>query len=140
MIGPADAPRSVAGVGIDAVDVDRFRRVLERRPSVAARMFTDAERADAAASGDPAQRLAARFAAKEATMKALGRGLGAFALREVEVVRSTGPGSARGAPSLRLSGSAHQVATASAVSRWHLSMTHTAQVAMAVVVAESRAG
>ncbi len=74
------------GIGIDAVDVDRFRRLLERRPSAAARLFTDDELAHGRRWSDPAPRLAARFAAKEAVMKALGVGLGAFAFRDVEVV------------------------------------------------------
>ncbi|HUA95283.1 MAG TPA: 4'-phosphopantetheinyl transferase superfamily protein, partial [Acidimicrobiales bacterium] len=60
----------VVGVGVDAVDVDRFRKVLARRPTLAERVFTEGVRADAGAVRDPAERLAARFAAKEAVMKA----------------------------------------------------------------------
>jgi holo-[acyl-carrier protein] synthase len=126
----------VVGVGVDAVDVERFRRVLERRPTLAERVFTDGERADAAAVRDPAERLAARFAAKEAVMKALGSGLGSFGLRDVEVVRAPGSGATSGAPSLRLADRAADLALARRVTRWHLSLTHTSQVAMAVVVAE----
>jgi holo-[acyl-carrier protein] synthase len=126
----------VVGVGVDAVDVDRFRRVLARRPSLAHRVFTDGERADAAALRDPAERLAARFAAKEAVMKALGTGLGGFGLRDVEVVRAPGPGAAAGAPSLRLAARAAELARSRRVVRWHVSLTHTTQVAVAVVVAE----
>jgi holo-[acyl-carrier protein] synthase len=129
----------VSGIGIDAVDVDRFRRVLDRRPSLASRMFTDAERADAAGRGDPAQHLAARFAAKEAVMKVLGIGIGGFGLHDVEVVRGTAPGARRGAPSLRLSDRAAALASDRGVSRWHVSLTHTDQLAMAVVLAESGA-
>ena len=73
-------------------------------------------------------------------MKALGRGLGAFALREVEVLRATGDGATRGAPSLRLTGNARLAADECAVTRWHVSLTHTPQVAMAVVLAESQVG
>jgi len=130
----------VVGVGVDAVDVDRFRRVLDRRPGIARRLFTDGERADAARSADVAQRLAARFAAKEATMKALGHGIGAFALRDVEVVRSAGGGAAAGAPSLRLAAGAAALARDRRVAHWHLSMTHTAHVAVAMVVAERGPG
>jgi len=126
----------VVGVGIDAVDVERFRRVLHRRPRLADRVFTDEERAEATRSGDAAQRLAARFAAKEATMKALGRGIGSFALRDVEVRRSGAPGASEGAPSLHLSSGAAALARECNVDRWHVSLSHTAQVAMAVVVAE----
>lgn len=131
------SPAAVVGVGVDAVDVARFRRVLARRPGVAGRVFTDAERADAAGGGDPVERLAARFCAKEAALKALGRGIGAFALREVEVVRHPGPGPGRGAPTLRLGPAAAAVAAGRSVGRWHVSLTHTATVAMAVVVAET---
>ena len=127
----------MAGIGIDAVDIDRFRRVLGRRPSLADRVFTEAERSDAADRGDPAQHLAARFAAKEAVMKALGTGIGGFALQDVEVVRGTEPGARRGAPSLRLSARAAALAAERGVRRWHVSLTHTSQLAMAVVLAES---
>lgn len=129
----------MSGIGIDAVDIDRFRRVLGRRPALAERVFTEAERADAADRGDPAQHLAARFAAKEAAMKALGAGIGGFALRDVEVVRVTGPGAHRGAPSLRLSDRAAALAAERGVRQWHVSLTHTDQLAMAVVLAESGA-
>ena len=86
---------TVIGIGIDAVDVERFRRVLERRPRLAERVFTDRERADMANRHDPVPGLAARFAAKEATMKALGIGIGSIRFSEVGVVRATS-----GAPSL----------------------------------------
>jgi holo-[acyl-carrier protein] synthase len=132
----APAPAGVVGVGIDAVDVVRFRKVLGRRPGLADRLFTDAERADAAMARDPAERLAARFAAKEAVMKALGSGIGSFALRDVEVVRAPGTGATSGAPSLRLAAGAAELAHRRRVARWHVSLTHTSQMAVAMVVAE----
>jgi holo-[acyl-carrier protein] synthase len=128
---------SVVGLGIDAVDVERFRGVLVRRPGLAERVFTDLETTDVSNLGDPAQHLAARFAAKEAVMKALGSGIGGFAFRDVEVVRSGDPGARRGAPSLRLRRAAAALAAERGVQRWHVSLTHTAALAMAVVVAES---
>ena len=83
MTGPGSAPRRVrpawSASASTLVDVERFRRVLERRPGIVDRLFTEGERADAGRQRDPAQRLAARFAAKEAVMKALGTGVGAFA-------------------------------------------------------------
>lgn len=118
----------IAGVGIDAVDVARFGAVLDRRPAIATRLFTDTERSDGA--GD-VQRLAARFAAKEATMKALGGGIGTVAWRDVEVVRLDS-----GAPSLVLSSSAAALAERRGVAHWHVSLTHIAAVAVAMVVAE----
>jgi holo-[acyl-carrier protein] synthase len=139
VVKPPTVGAHVSGIGIDAVDVDRFRRVLVRRPSLANRVFTDAERSDAAGRGDPAQHLAARFAAKEAVMKALGTGIGGFALHDVEVVRGTEPGARRGAPSLRLFDRAAALAAERGISNWHVSLTHTDRLAMAMVLAESGA-
>jgi holo-[acyl-carrier protein] synthase len=126
----------IVGVGVDAVDVARFRKVLERRPTLATRCFTDSERADAAGNADVAQSLAARFAAKEAVMKALGTGIGGFALTDVEVCRTAGKGATRNAPYLRLHGTAAELAGAQGAGTFHLSLTHTDGVAMAFVVAE----
>jgi holo-[acyl-carrier protein] synthase len=117
-------------VGIDAVEVDRFRALLGRRPEVAGRLFTEGERAAGARWADPAPRLAARFAAKEAVMKALGVGLGAFAFHDVEVVSAPS-----GAPSVVLRGTAASLAAARGLSVWRVSLTHTEHVAEAVVVA-----
>ncbi len=76
------------GIGIDLVDIERFRRSLERTPSMRTRLFTDVELAYVAAKSDPVPSLAARFAAREAVMKALGVGLGAFGFHDVWVDRS----------------------------------------------------
>ncbi|MGA2931132.1 MAG: holo-ACP synthase [Acidimicrobiales bacterium] len=126
----------IIGVGVDAVDVARFRRVLDRRPRFAARCFTSSEQSDATGSADAAQSLAARFAAKEAVMKALGTGIGAFALTDVEVRRTTGRGATRNAPFLVLHGTAAELAGAQGAGQFHLSLTHTDGVAIAFVVAE----
>jgi holo-[acyl-carrier protein] synthase len=126
----------ILGVGVDAVDVNRFRRVLDRRPNFAARCFTETEQTDAGGSADRAQSLAARFAAKEAVMKALGSGLGAFAWTDVEVQRASGTGATRNAPSLVLRGGAADLAGAQGAGRFHLSLTHTDDMAIAFVVAE----
>jgi holo-[acyl-carrier protein] synthase len=121
---------NVIGVGIDAVDVDRFRRTLARTPRLVDRLFTADERAYASRSSDPTERLAARFAAKEAVMKALGVGLGAFAFNDVEVERA-----ASGAPTLVLRGSAGALAADRGVREWKVSLSHTAHIAEAVVIA-----
>jgi holo-[acyl-carrier protein] synthase len=117
------------GVGLDAVEVGRFRRVLARTPGVAARVFTEAERSYGAEARDPAPRLAARFAAKEATMKALGVGIGAIGWHDVEVVRAES-----GAPSLRVTGRAATLAEAQGVTDWRVSLTHTEVAAEAIVI------
>ncbi len=122
---------TVVGIGVDAVDLHRFRDTLVRRPRLSTRLFTENERDYASRAVDPTARLATRFAAKEATMKALGVGLGAFAFVDVEVVRS-----GLDAPFLVLSGGAAALATRAGVVRWHLSLTHTHLVAMATVLAE----
>lgn len=113
--------------GIDVVDVPRFAASLARRPTLAERLFTDLERRQAAGI---ASRLAGRFAAKEAAMKALGVGLGSVRFADLEVVRAES-----GAPALRLGGAAHARAAALGWSEWSLSLSHSDQVAVAVVVA-----
>jgi holo-[acyl-carrier protein] synthase len=125
----------VRGIGVDAVDVGRFRRAIERRPALVDRLFTPAERAYAERSRDPGPRLAARFAAKEAAWKALGVGVGAVGFQDVEVVRSEG-----GAPGLSMSGRAASLAARRGVRRWHVSLTHTDTLAVASVVAVGPAG
>ena len=75
------------GIGVDAVDIERFRRSLDRTPTMRERLFTSAELAYVAPQADPVPSLAVRFAAREAVMKALGLGLGAFGFHEVSVAR-----------------------------------------------------
>ena len=129
-LAAASGEKPVIGIGIDTVDVERFRRALATRPGIAERLFTPAEEAYGRRQRDPAQRLAARFAAKEAVMKALGVGLGAFAFRDVEVVKAPS-----GAPSIALTGRAAELAARRGVTSWHVSLTHTGLVAEAVAVA-----
>ena len=80
-------------VGLDLLEIDRLERALERRPGLAERLFTEAERAYAAAQARPAQHLAARFCAKEAVTKALG--LDVLRPRDIEVVATGGAPRAR---------------------------------------------
>ena len=136
MGGAGAGGAGIVGVGVDAVSVTRFRTLLERRPRFATRYFTETEQSDAGTSADRAQSLAARFAAKEAVMKALGSGIGAFALTDVEVRRTGGKDATRNAPYLVLTGTAAQLAGAQGAGRFHLSLTHTDDVAIAFVVAE----
>ncbi len=118
------------GIGIDAVDIDRFRAILQRSPRMLQRIFTEQEIEYGGRFTDSAPRLAARFAAKEAAMKALGVGLGAFSFKEVEVQILRG-----GAPMLLLSGAAERLAKSKGVTAWHISLTHTDSSAQAVVAA-----
>lgn len=87
----------MTGVGLDLLEIERLERALERRPRLAERLFTDDERAYAAARARPGQHLAARFCAKEAVAKALR--LEAWSPRDVEVVLTPG-----GAPAILLHG------------------------------------
>lgn len=122
---------TVVGVGTDLVEVERFRLAMTRRGSrFSERLFSDDERRYAQRHRDPAPRLAARFAAKEAVMKALGVGLWKFAFRDVEVVRAPS-----GAPSIALRGKAADLATAGGVGSWQLSLSHTDETAIAVALA-----
>ncbi len=121
---------TVVGVGLDAVDLDRFRQLLDRRRTFADRVFTAEERAVAGRRADPVPALAARFAAKEAVMKALGVGLGAFRFAEVSVGRLDS-----GAPTLTLRDGAARVAADRGVTGWRVSLTHTDSVAQAVALA-----
>jgi holo-[acyl-carrier protein] synthase len=126
---------TTVGVGIDVVDVARFRLALERHPRIVERLFTDDERRDARAQPE---RLAARFAAKEAVMKTMRVGVGSAPWRSIEVTLDDA-----GAPSVLLHGPARELATSLGVATLHLSMTHTDQTAAAFVVGstddESRA-
>jgi holo-[acyl-carrier protein] synthase len=121
---------TLVGLGIDSVDIPRFAGVLERRPGLASRLFTTAEREYASGLANPIPTLAGRFAAKEAVMKALGVGLGAIGWADVEVERFKS-----GAPRLVVTGRAASLAAGRGVSGWHLSITHTATVASAVAAA-----
>lgn len=118
------------GVGIDAVEVARFRTVLLRRPRLRERLFTRAELAALSGRSDPIPSLAVRFAAKEATMKALRTGIGGVDFADVEVLAD-----ADGSPRLRLSGRAAARAESLGMRDWHVSLTHTDATATAIVVA-----
>jgi len=121
----------IRGIGVDAVDIERFRTALARTPSMRERLFTAHELEYVAPQADEVRSLAARFAAREAVMKAMGVGLGAFGFHDVWVTRA-----ASGEPSLCVTGRAAQLAAERGVTTWHLSLTHTDLVAIAYVVAE----
>jgi holo-[acyl-carrier protein] synthase len=122
---------SVLGIGIDVVDIERFRASLARTPTMRERLFTAVELAYVADKNDPVPSLAARFAAREAVMKSMGLGLGAFGFHEVWVERADS-----GVPSLSVVGRAAELAGERGITRWHLSLTHSDLVAAAYVIAE----
>jgi holo-[acyl-carrier protein] synthase len=114
----------IIGVGIDVVDVARFGATLERTPQLRNRLFTEAEQALPLAS------LAARFAAKEALAKALGAPVG-LRWQDAEVHRSED-----GRPHLAMHGTVAARAEQLGASRTHLSLSHDAGIASAMVVLE----
>ena len=118
------------GIGVDLVEIDRFRVSLDRTPGLIDRCFTADEAAYALRRRDPSERFAVRFAAKEAVMKAMGVGLGEVRLRDIEVCRAES-----GAPSVLLHGTAAEKAESLGIARWLLTMTHTAHMAEAIAVA-----
>lgn len=116
----------MTGVGIDLLEIERMERALERHPRLADRVFTEGELAYARAKGRPGRHLAARFAAKEAVVKALGL-TGGFGLREIEVVAGE-------PPTVRLSGRAAEVAAGREIA---ISLTHSRDNAAAVAMVQS---
>ena len=113
-------------IGLDLLEIERFEQVLERRPRIADRLFTAAEREYAASKARPGQHLAARFCAKEAVAKALA--LEGWSFTDVEVVATDG------APGVRLTGSAGARADELGV-QVRLSLSHTETTAGAVALA-----
>jgi holo-[acyl-carrier protein] synthase len=111
------------GVGIDLLEIERMEHALERHPRLAQRVFTDEELEYSRSKGRPGRHLAARFAAKEAVVKALGL-TGGFGLREIEIVAGE-------PPTARLSGRAAEVADGREVS---ISLTHSRDNAAAVAL------
>ncbi len=120
----------IVAVGIDVVLVDRFARALERTPSLAERLFTEAERTTGTGHPRSPESLAARFAAKEAVAKALGAPAG-LSWHDCEVVADPD-----GRPWLTVSGTVAAAAADRGVNHWHLSLSHDGGIASAMVVAE----
>lgn len=122
----------VIAVGVDVVDVERFRRSLGRTPTLHPRLFGEVDREGVAEGEAGVMSLAARFAAKEATLKALGGHIEGFGWHDIQIRRPDGK-----PPTLELSGGAMRRAVERGIGRWHLSLSHDAGVAIAFVVAES---
>jgi len=122
----------IAGIGVDIVEVERIRQTLARHPErFLQRVFTPAEAAYCEGGGEHRpRRLAARFAAKEAALKALGLGLRGVKWTDVEVVHD-----GAGKPSLRLAGQLARVAADLGVTELHVSLSHSKEYAIAQVVA-----
>lgn len=114
--------------GIDLIEIERLEGAIQRHGErFFKRIFTEIELAEA---GGSLASLAARFAAKEATAKALGTGIGTVSWLEIEVLRPCDR-----SPTLRLSGTALQLAGELGLTEWTVSLSHTHQLAIASVVA-----
>ncbi|MFF5144448.1 holo-ACP synthase [Streptomyces sp. NPDC013157] len=121
---------SIIGVGIDVAEIDRFRESLERTPGLAGRLFVERELYLASGERRGVASLAVRFAAKEALAKALGAPPGLL-WTDAEVVVED-----NGRPRLQVKGSVAACAAELGVRSWHVSLSHDAGVASAVVIAE----
>jgi holo-[acyl-carrier protein] synthase len=114
----------IYGIGVDLVDIARFETAIANTPKLKDRLFTEGEKSLKGYS------LAARFAAKEAFMKAVGKAQG-LSFQEVEIVKDE-----FGKPSFLLSGQSSQTVSGSGISSLHLSLSHDGNMAIAYVVAE----
>ena len=119
---------AIVGIGVDVVDLARFKDLVERTPQIIDRLFTKEEQVSAEGQQLPVMSLAGRFAVKEAVAKALGAPAG-MAWHDCEV--SNG-----GAPQISVRGSVAKVADDQGVTNWHVSLSHDGPVAIAYVIAE----
>ena len=124
---------AILGIGTDLARIERFRKFLQPDNKLLERIFSDDERCYALEKKDPAPHLAARFAAKEAFLKALGTGLrDGLTWQQVVVVRDE-----LGCPSLRLSDRAAEMLAERGAVTTHLSYSHDGDYAVATVILES---
>ena len=123
----------IISIGVDIIEVRRVRETIERTPRFAQRVFTAAERAYCESRGAvAAQHYAARFAAKEAALKALQTGWsGGISWQDVEVTAKES-----GAPLILFHGRARELYELSGANAAHLSLAHTAEQAIAEVILE----
>lgn len=122
--------QGVIGLGIDAIEIERIADAIEKRPRFTERVFTSEEREYCESRRQRAKHYAARFAAKEAVMKALGIGLGQAGWREICVIGA-------GKPTVVLAGGAAQRAQELGIARVEVSLTHSRDLAIAVAAALS---
>lgn len=120
----------VIGIGVDVVDLERFGRALERTPALKRRLFGDDDLEGVADGASAVFSLAARFAAKEAALKALGGHIPNFSWTDVQVSRASGQ-----PPTLTVRGGVFARSEQLGVTRWHVSLSHDGPVAVAFVIA-----
>ena len=121
---------NIHGIGVDQVNLNRVRKILEKSKSkFETRCFTDLEIEYANKFNDPAKRLGARFAAKEAVMKSLGKGWRELKWKEIEI---TGGGK----PTVNLFGNASELAQVNKLGTIHISLSHEKETAIAFAISE----
>jgi len=116
----------IFGIGVDLVDISRFEKAIEQTPKLKERLFTPGE------IDLNSYSLAARFAAKEALMKAVGKANG-LSFQEVSIIKDE-----HGKPSFDLTGESKQTIQAAGIETLHLSLSHDGQMAIAYVLAEAK--
>jgi holo-[acyl-carrier protein] synthase len=114
----------ILGIGVDLVDINRFEKAINQTPKLRDRLFTENERELTT------QSLAARFAAKEALVKAVGKSKG-LSFQGVSIVKDQ-----EGKPSFELTGETKQTISSYGIQNLHLSLSHDGNIAVAYVVAE----
>ncbi len=123
----------IVGVGCDIVAVARIKRAIDKNPRFVDKLFTPAEIAYCGTKANPAQSYAARFAAKEAVMKALGTGWdGKVNWLDIEIHVNQ-----LGCPSVVLSGGAKKLATSKGIINIQISLSHEKDHALAFAILET---
>lgn len=120
----------IVGVGTDLIEIARVKLALRRRPSLEKRLFLPAEIAYCRHKADPYPSFAARFAAKEAVLKAMGMGIGACSWQDISIEVN-----ARGAPEITMHGQGVELARSLGIKEFKVSVSHTKFYALAHVIA-----
>lgn len=120
----------IVGTGVDIVEVDRIKKIINDNPRFLERCFTALERALFQEKGMNVQTIAAGFAAKEAVSKALGTGIRGFNLIDIEILRDP-----LGKPVVNMIGNAKEISLTRGINHYEISLSHTATNAIAFVVA-----
>lgn len=120
----------MVGNGVDLIEIDRIKEMIQRKPRFIKRFFTEKENLFFESKGFKSESIAGNFAAKEAVVKAIGTGVRGFNLMDIEVLRD-----ALGKPCVILHGRAKEIAEGLGVGIIHLSISHTQSYAVAFAIA-----
>lgn len=121
----------IFGVGTDLIEIDRIRQAIEKNPRFLEKVYTEAEISYCQRKKNPWQSFAARFAAKEAVSKAMGTGLGRIGLHDIEIVQKPS-----GQPQVVCHGAAEAFLLEHGLGNVHISLSHSAQFAIATAIIE----